>query len=144
MAGKRKDFINKRRKKKKSCCGKKLTTSQVYQHLPLLELINRVRQPKLKSKLLDLAGPHAIDSASSICRNIIAGNLKIKNPSLRKTVCEKRRLDMEALAAANTPYRRKKNILIGPRRGQRGGFLSLLATLIPAAISVIGSLFSGN
>ncbi len=129
--------------------GKKLSASQVYRSIPVLELISQVKDPKQRRKLLDLAGPRAIDSASSICRNIISGNLRVKNPLLRKTVCEKRRLDTEALAALNTPYKRKKLILLGRQRrsGQKGGvlpFLPILASLIPSVIGTIGSLITGK
>lgn len=128
-----------KKKKKKSCCGKKLGASQVYQQLPVFKLIDRVKDPKLKNKLLDLAGPRAINSVSSICRDIIAGRLKIKNPSLRKEICEKRRLDTEALAANNTPYKRKKAILIG----QKGGSLkTFIRQLLPALGTAIVSFAS--
>lgn len=127
---------------KKPNCGRKLDSSQVYRHIALLELINKVKDRNLKNKLFDLAGSIVTDTASSICRNILTGSLRVKDSKIRKLFCEKRRVDTEALADIKTPFHRKKQLLLGEQKGSGGlaPFLPLIIKTLPSLISTIAGL----
>lgn len=112
---------------------KKLSAQTVAKKIPLLKVIMKIKNLPHKRALLNAAGPELVDAASSIARNVLAGNLKIKNPRLRKVVFITRRKEFDALASLNTPHSKKRAILL--RGGQKGGFIGAIVAALASVVA---------
>lgn len=116
---------------------KRLSPKSVAKQLPLLKIIFNIKELHNRRALLQAGGPELIDSASSIARNVLNGNLKIKNPRLKKLIFGKRKKDMEKLACLKTPRSKKLTLLL--KGGQKGG---LIGAIIGGLASLIAPLIS--
>lgn len=96
-----------------------------------LNLLAQSKTPKRRKLLANWATKRDIDAISEIALNTLNGNIKLSNPLYKKLY--KDRSNLRSLASKSCSVCKKKNII-----AQQGGFLSFL---IPAAFSVISSLF---
>lgn len=102
-----------------------------------LSLLSTAKDRKRRKALLDIATKHEIDSISEIIWNLVNGKVKIPPSKLRQLKRVKKHL--HHLTDKRISYKKRKNILM--KTPQTGGFL---ATLLPVALTVLGSLFGGR
>jgi hypothetical protein len=100
-------------------------------YLPMLRRIMRLSEAN-KRRLIKTCDKHLIECFCECSKNILKGNVALKDRHLRRLRREKKNL--RALALKKTPLTKKRKIL------QKGGFIGALLTPV---LSVLGSLFSG-
>lgn len=101
-------------------------------YLPTLRRIQRLGD-RSKRKIIKECDRHLIDCFCECSKNILKGNVPLKESQLRKLRREKKNL--RALALKRTPLKKKRKIL------QKGGFIGALLTPV---LSILGSLIAGN
>lgn len=102
---------------------------QVYRHIPTIEMLHKTKNPRLRCQILDLS-PATIKAISSITDNALKGTLPLSKAAhrlLEKSHTQAQNVTKGSLAS------RKKAI-------QHGGFIPLLAKLIPAATAFLGGI----
>lgn len=99
-----------------------------------LTLLGSSKGVKRRRALLDIATKQEIDAISECLLNILNGNVEIPSEKLNKLRRIKRHL--RQLTNKSCSYRKRKQLL-----KQEGGFLP---TILPIALSVLGSLFGGK
>ena len=115
------------------------SAQQVYRHIPkiqLLEKMNRAGDPstrKMQGRILELS-PETVRAMGNITLNAL--NNKIPMTKKQKGELEKRMTQAKKLAARGGSLSEKRKIV------QEGGFFPLLASIIPAAAGIIGSLIN--
>jgi len=100
-------------------------------YLPTLKRIHRMGE-KAKKQLIKSCDKKLIDCFCECSKNILKGNVPLKQAQLRKLRREKKNL--RALALKKTPITRKRRIL------QRGG---LVGAILPPVLTVLSSLLGG-
>ncbi len=103
--------------------------SEIKQHTDFLSLITDVKSKKRANKLLSLANKGELEALSACLHNACAGALALPEKVLRKLV-NKRSLLKKLL---------RKGVKINSKRRliQRGGFLPIIASLLPFIIKLI-------
>lgn len=96
-----------------------------------LSLLSKSKEGKRRRALLDIASKQEIDAISECLLNILNGKVKLAPGKLNKLRKVKRHL--RDLTNKKCCFKKRKQIL-----KQQGGFLP---TLLPVALSVLGSLF---
>ena len=99
--------------------------------LPILKRINRLGE-KARRKLVQKCNRQLLDCFSECSRNVLKGNVPLKDSEVKKLRREKRNL--KALSLRKTSLKKKRKIL------QKGGFIG---ALLPPVLSVLGSLLAG-
>jgi len=103
-------------------------------HLPL-EQLKLLQKSKLKRHLLQKCPNSVIKAVCECALNVLKGNVPISKRQKDKLSSYKRTL--RRLGDKKVPLFKKRRILI--QKGE--GFLSLI---LPAAVSLLGSLFHGS
>lgn len=91
---------------------------------------------KIKKTLLKECGPRELNALCEVCLNITKGNVPMK-PSQKKKLCQYKSI-LRLLADKKVSPKTKLSHLKKP---QSGGFLPILAALIPSVIGAITSAF---
>lgn len=112
----------------------------VYQHLPILKVLTKTKNPRIREELLKLS-PELIEAISSICQNVSKGNIPLKSKRLANKI-NLVKSDIEKFASSKTSHARKRKFL-RLQNNQRGGgfFLPLIAGLLPTVASLVGKIF---
>lgn len=113
--------------------GRRNEKPKAYAHSDYLSLIGKTKNKGKRSMLIDYANKEQIEAIAECIDNILRGNVPLNKNEAKKL--KKHKNTMRTVTDRHTPIRRKKDVL-----RQQGGFLS---TLIPIAISALGSLVSG-
>ncbi len=113
---------------------RKSGASKVLEHLPLISSALKSKDRKLKAVLL--SNPDVINTISSVARNTIAGHIPIKCEKLKKKVFGRYRKDLERLGNSNKTLSSQRIFL----RQRGAGLFSVVAALVPFAISALSSL----
>lgn len=100
-------------------------------YLPVLRRIHRLGD-KAKRNLIKTCDRQLIDCFCECSKNILKGNVPLKEPQLRKLRREKKNL--RTLALKKTSLKKKRKIL------QKGGFLGALLT---PALAILGNIIAG-
>jgi len=100
-------------------------------YLPTLRRINRLGD-RAKRGVIKYCDKHLIDCFCECSKNILKGNVPLKEPHLRRLRREKKNL--RALALKKTPLKKKRKIL------QKGGFIGALLTPV---LSILGNILGG-
>lgn len=100
-------------------------------YLPTLRRIQRLGE-RSKREFVRACDKQLLDCFSECCKNILKGNVPLKEVQLRKLRREKKNL--RALALKRTSLKKKRKIL------QKGG---LIGAVLTPALALIGSLISG-
>jgi len=111
--------------------------TRLERHAPLLKALHKA-SPKAKKSMLK-SYCHDSDFVKCLCDcaiNILKGNVSVSPPHLK--VLHRGKRILRELALKKTSLKKKKNLI------QSGGFLPLLAALIPSAISLITGLINRN
>ncbi len=113
----------------KLTASKQAKISEIKQHTDFLSLITDVKSKKRANKLLSLANKGELEALSACLHNACAGALALPEKVLRKLV-NKRSLLKKLL---------KKGVKINSKRRliQKGGFLPIIASLLPFIIKLI-------
>jgi hypothetical protein len=101
------------------------------QYLPILKRINRLGE-KARRKLVQKCNRQLIDCFSECSKNVLKGNVPLKDSEVKKLRREKSNL--KALSLKKTSLKKKRKIL------QKGGFIG---ALLPPVLSVLSSLLAG-
>ena len=100
-----------------------------------LTLLANAKDRKRRRGLLEITTKNEIDSLSEIIHNLVNGNVRVSPSQLKKLRQVKKYL--HHLTNKKLSYKKRKNILM--KTPQQGG---LLTDLLPAALTVLGSLFN--
>lgn len=103
-------------------------SERMKRYLPTLRRIQRLSE-RAKRNLMQNCDKQLLDCFSECSKNILKGNVPLKDSQLRKLRREKKNL--RALALKKTPLKKKRKIL------QKGGFIG---ALLGPALSILGSL----
>lgn len=120
------------RKKNKNSSNLK-AAYEVYQHIPIIETVRKAKNPHLRGQILQLS-PSTVRAISNLTVNAASGNLPLSKSTQKQL--EKMNKHVQAVTKGTMESRRKAI--------QQGGFLPLLAKLVPIAAGVIGSLIGGS
>lgn len=126
------------RKKKTTKGGSDL--SAVQQQIPVFRLLCKGGKAgggqRFKRDLLT-SSPETVRALSSVAKNIAHGNVPLSKHQNRLVKMHGKQL--RALAHPQSSVKKKRDMLI---RGQKGGFLPILAALLPSVIGAISTIFS--
>lgn len=131
------------RKTKKKRPGRRAaptSASLVYQNAPLMRAFVKVRTPTARQEILR-AAPETVRAFSSLAHNAMRGVVPAPNRSTSRKLLSNR--EFQALASPALSISKKRQLLM-KRGGQKGGFLPVLAKLLPAAISIVGGLLGAS
>src|SRR5215813_12879365 len=102
--------------------------------LPFLTILSSTKSKKLKRQLVDSATSAQLNSLCEVCFNLLQGRLEVSKDKLQKL--KKYKNHIRKLAGSKKKsLKSKRQILV-----QNGGFLPLLATLLPSVIGLVTSL----
>lgn len=104
--------------------------NKVLERKDFLNLLSKNKGIKKRDFIINKASKKDIDAVSEICQNLLHGNIKVNNRSLKNLY--KCRHDIRQIADKKLHHSDKRKII-----SQRGGFLSVL---IPAAIEAVSAL----
>lgn len=102
-------------------------------HKDYLTLLSKTKQANRRHKLVDAANKSEINAVTECIKNILNGNVPLGKSQLKQL--RKYKTTLRSLANKCLATKEKKRVL-----KQRGGFI---ATLLPIALSALGSLFGG-
>lgn len=108
--------------------------SRALKHKDYLSLLSGNKNKKQRNNLINLGTKDQINAVTECVTNILNGNIAVSNSQLKQLRQHKnamRKLTLKSISATS-----KKKIL----KTQSGGFL--LASILPAAIAAISSLFT--
>ena len=97
-----------------------------------LSLIGKTKNKGKRAMLIDYANKEQIEAIAECIDNILQGNVPLTKKETTKL--KKHKKAMRVVSDRHSPVKHKRNVL-----KQDGGFLS---TLIPIAVSALGSLVS--
>ena len=111
----------------------------VKRHIACIQLLNRVKNNKLKKRIIANADADLLCALAECAYNILKKNIPLT--AVQKRRLGKYRTKLRELAQTRTPAARRRRILVQQQvgEGQSGGFLSAL--LAPLASSAFLSLF---
>ena len=111
----------------------------VKRHIACIQLLNRVKNNKLKKRMIANADADLLCALAECAYNILKKNIPLT--AVQKRRLGKYRTKLRELAQTRTPAARRRRILVQQQvgEGQSGGFLSAL--LAPLASSAFLSLF---
>ena len=101
--------------------------------IPYLRLL-MVAPPQNRVKMLKSYPSFVVDDMVETLYNILAKNIKLRNPKYLKLIKSKRRVMSKLYKVARQPKERKKVIL-----NQRGGFIGAIIPLIASALGGLAS-----
>lgn len=119
-----------RRQKKKNRPAKQ---PLAIKHKEYLTLLSKTKTSGRRHKLVDAANKGEINAVIECIKNILNGNVPLDKAQLSQL--RKYKTTLRSLANKCIAAKEKKRVL-----KQRGGFI---ATLLPIALSALGSLFGG-
>ena len=102
-------------------------------HADFLSVISKTRNKKKRSGLIDFATKQQLEAIAECIENVLNGNVALTANQSKCLAKHKNTMRMVSNHGVSLPM--KKRVL-----KQEGGFL---ATLIPLAVSALGSLVSG-
>lgn len=121
------------RKKKETSTNNLKAAYTVYQHIPIIETVRKAKNAHLRGQILQLS-PSTVRAISNLIENASSGNLPLSKSTQKQM--EKMSKHVQSVTKGTMESRRKAI--------QQGGFLPLLAKLVPIAAGVIGSLIGGS
>src|SRR5215813_13203524 len=101
--------------------------------LPFLTILSSTKSKKLKRQLVDSATSAQLNSLCEVCFNLLQGRLEVSDKKLQKL--KKYKNHIRKLAASKKQTLKSKRQIL-----QTGGFLPLLASLIPSVIGLVSTL----
>jgi len=105
-------------------------------YLPALRRIHRLSEAA-RRKIIRNCDKQLIDCFCECSKNVLNGNVKLKDRQL--TRLRRQKNNLRALALKKTPLKKKRKIL------QKGGFIgALLPAILPVLSSLLGGLFSNG
>lgn len=125
------DILSKAHKRSNQKCSKELVLRQ----FPVLRILLKSRNPRLRAELLRIS-PDTVHALCSIAHNVRAGNIPITSRGLKKRLSGINS-ELNILTSPKVSAK-KKALALTSKRGQKGGFLSLLPRIIPGILSVLG------
>ena len=112
---------------------KNKTRPKAMVHTDYLSLVGKTKSKGKRAMLIDYADRDQIEAIAECINNILQGNVPLTKRETTKLKRHKKA--MRIVSDRRSPVKHKRNVL-----KQSGGFLS---TLIPIAVSALGSLVSG-
>jgi len=120
---------------KKSVSIKGATPREVYQEIPVIQLLSKIKNPKTRKEILKTAGPQLTRCIEAIAKNLLSGNIRGKGAEI---LVYKHRKCLEQLASKQHSSIR----VLSSENNQNGGFLGALLGFLPTIASAVGSLFN--
>lgn len=120
---------------------KNISSRQVFQQLPILKVLLKSKNSRLRKELLNTS-PELIDAIVSICRNILEGNIPFKSKRVQNKYLVGLKKNLTAFASPKLSLAKKRKLLMQSKINQRGGFLPLLGALLPTITGLLGKLFN--
>jgi hypothetical protein len=113
-----------------------MMSDRMKKYLPTLKRIHRLGEGA-KKKLIKECDGKLIDCFCECSKNILKGNVPLKQTQLKRLRREKKNL--RALALKKTSLKKKRKIL------QKGGFIgAILPPVLTVLSSLLGGLIGGN
>ena len=106
---------------------------KAFLHSDYLSLISKTKNRGKRSSLIDFANKQQLEAIAECIENVLRGNVPLTNTQSKRLAKHKKSMRIISDRKASLP--KKKRVL-----KQEGGFLG---TLIPLAISALGSLIGG-
>ena len=117
------------------------SAQQVYRYLPVIQILGKLNKSgdplsrRLQGKVLELS-PETVRAVGNITLNAL--NDRLPMTARQKKELQKRHVQAQKLAATSGSVAGKRKII------QEGGFLPLIAGLVPAAVSLLSSIVGGG